>query len=99
MAASVTRAPASALDLRICSVKPGSPDSSYSSRGLATKLPPQRPRLRTSSPLDSRPFSAWRSVIRLTPSAPAISTSDGSRSSSLSLPEWMSRSSHSSIRA
>ena len=75
-----TCAPASTWMRRICSVNPGRLAWSNSNRGAATKLPPKRPRLRSMRPLASIALSAWRNVIRLTPSALAISTSDGNLS-------------------
>src|SRR5882724_1657386 len=65
---------------RICSVKPGRLAWSNSNRGAATKLPPKRPRLRSIRPLASIDASACRNVIRLTPRALDISTSDGNLS-------------------
>ena len=71
---------------------------SNSRRGVSTKLPPNRPRLRRISPLASMAASACRSVILLTPSAPAISTSDGSLSPGANRPETISFSSQTAIR-
>ena len=89
-AADTTRAPARTWARRICSVNPAMPVRSHSIRGSRTKVPPARPLLRSTVPFPSRVASAWRRVIRLTPSVAANRSSRGRRSPGTRSPRPMS---------
>ena len=99
VAAPKTCAPASTWIRRICSVKPGRLAWSNSNRGVATKLPPKRPRRRSMRPFASIELSACRNVIRLTPNTLAISTSAGSLSPGFNVRDTIKRSSQQPMRA
>ena len=96
--APMTRAPARTCARRICSVKPARPVRSQTMRGCATNVPPCRPGRRTMVPTASSPDSAWRSVIRLTPSEAASCSSRGSLSPGTRVPSTMHDVSHCSMR-
>ena len=73
------------------------PPSRAASSGSRTNVPPVRPTTRRTSPARSSSPSAWRTVIRLTPSASASRRSGGNRSPTASRPDAIAAPSCSAI--